>query len=232
MIAFLSFFARGDPARRGDDQRGRHHGRHPRPGVRADVERDEDFSSAAGGAHHVRPRGSPRRASSARAGWRASLVRVAADEAEILTIAVRRRQPQPRLWPHARWRRRSAGLYRDRIAAVLPLPPPPPLPLTGGGSQTPISRQPCVAKGMRMTEQRRVIARVLAARPRPSRRRGAVPALRRGRRPHLHLHRLPHGEAVRGRRHHRAPRFPRGARATRPFPTPTTTISSTCAPAR
>ncbi len=36
-----------------------------------------------------------------------------------------------------------------------------------------------------MTEQRRIIARVLAAVGRPSRRRGALPALRQGRRPHF-----------------------------------------------
>ena len=63
----------------------------------------------------------------------------------------------------------------------------------------------CVAKGMRMTEQRRVVARVLeGATDHPDveelyRRAAAVdPA-------HLDRHRLPHGQAVRGCRRHRPP---------------------------
>ena len=60
---------------------------------------------------------------------------------------------------------------------------------------------------------------------RSSRRRGTVPALRQGRRPDFDFHRLPHGAPVRGCRHHRAARFPRGPRALRDQPPkPTTTI--------
>ena len=73
----------------------------------------------------------------------------------------------------------------------------------------------CAAKGMRMTEQRRTIARVLAGVRRSSRRRGALPALRQGRRPDFHFHRLSHRAPVRGCRHHRAARFPRGPRPLR-----------------
>ncbi len=73
----------------------------------------------------------------------------------------------------------------------------------------------CAATGMRMTEQRRVIARVLAESGRSSRRRGTVSPLRRGRRQDLDLDGVSHRQAVRGRRHHRAARFPRGPRALR-----------------
>ena len=73
----------------------------------------------------------------------------------------------------------------------------------------------CAAKGMRMTEQRRVIARVLAAVRRSSRRRRTLSPLRQGRRPHLDLYRLPHNAAVRGCRNHRAARFSRRPRTLR-----------------
>ena len=45
------------------------------------------------------------------------LVRVAADEAEILTIAVRATQPRPRLSAACSWRRRSAASIASAIAA-------------------------------------------------------------------------------------------------------------------
>ena len=61
----------------------------------------------------------------------------------------------------------------------------------------------CAAKGMRMTEQRRVIARVLSgASDHPDveelHRRCAEIELA-----HFNLHGLPHGQPVRRRRHHR-----------------------------
>jgi Fur family ferric uptake transcriptional regulator len=57
----------------------------------------------------------------------------------------------------------------------------------------------CVAKGMRLTEQRRVIAQVLArSADHPN-----VEELYR--RCAEIVHRLSHDEAVRGRRHHRTP---------------------------
>ena len=66
-----------------------------------------------------------------------------------------------------------------------------------------------------MTEQRRVIARVLA----DSDDHPDVEELYRRcaerRREHLDLHRLSHRQAVRGCRHHRAPRLPRRPRALR-----------------
>ena len=82
--------------------------------------------------------------------------------------------------------------------------------------QSPRTSKPCVrAKGMRMTEQRRVIARVLAAADDHPDVEELLPALRRDRRAHLDLDRLPHRQAVRGCRHHRAPRFPRRPRPLR-----------------